>query len=33
MTQLALYVQLEAKPGKEEEVASFLYSARSLVDA
>ena len=33
MTQLALYVQLEAKPGKEEEVASFLSSARSLVDA
>ena len=32
MTQLALYVQLEAKPGKEQEVASFLSSARSMVD-
>jgi hypothetical protein len=28
MTQHALYVQLEAKPGKEQEVASFLSSAR-----
>ena len=27
MTQHALYVQLEAKPGKEQEVASFLSSA------
>ena len=33
MTQHALYVQLEAKPGKEQEVAAFLSSARSLVDA
>ena len=32
MTQHALYVQLEAKPGKEEEVAAFLASARSMVD-
>ena len=32
MTQHALYVQLEAKPGKEEEVATFLASARSMVD-
>ncbi len=32
MTQHALYVQLEAKPGKEQEVASFLSSARSMVD-
>ena len=29
MTQHALYVQLEAKPGKEQEVASFL-SERSF---
>ena len=32
MTNLALYVQLEAKPGMEQEVASFLSSARSMVD-
>jgi quinol monooxygenase YgiN len=32
MTQHALYVQLEAKPGMEQEVASFLSSARSMVD-
>jgi quinol monooxygenase YgiN len=31
MTQHALYVQLEAKPGKEQEVASFLSGARSMV--
>jgi quinol monooxygenase YgiN len=31
MTQHALYVQLEAKPGKEQEVASFLSNARSMV--
>ena len=31
MTQHALYVQLEAKPGKEQEVASFLSSARTMV--
>jgi len=32
MTQHALYVQLEAKPGKEQEVATFLSGARRLVD-
>jgi quinol monooxygenase YgiN len=32
MTQHALYVQLEAKPGKEQEVANLLSSARSMVD-
>jgi len=32
MTQHALYVQLEAKPGREQEVASFLSSARSMID-
>jgi quinol monooxygenase YgiN len=32
MTQHALYVQVEAKPGKEHEVASFLSGARSMVD-
>lgn len=32
MTQHALYVQLEAKPGMEQEVANFLSSARSMVD-
>ena len=32
MTQHALYVQLEAKPGKEQEVANFLTGARSMVD-
>lgn len=31
MTHFALYVALKAKPGKEEEVAAFLASARSLV--
>jgi quinol monooxygenase YgiN len=31
MTRFALYVELKAKPGKEEEVAAFLASARSLV--
>jgi len=33
MTAVSLYVELKAKPGKEEEVASFLASAKSLVDA
>ena len=33
MTQLALYVQLEAKPGKEQEVAAFLSSAQHMVEA
>jgi hypothetical protein len=27
MTKLALYVPLQAKPGKEKEVADFLRSA------
>jgi quinol monooxygenase YgiN len=33
MTKLALYVPLEAKPGKEQEVADFLRSAVPLVNA
>ena len=33
MTKFALYVPLEAKPGKEKEVADFLRSAVPLVDA
>jgi quinol monooxygenase YgiN len=33
MTQHALYVQLEAKPGKEQEVAAFLSSAQPMVEA
>lgn len=32
MTQHALYVQLEAAPGKENEVAAFLTGARPLVN-
>ena len=32
MTQHALYVQLEAKPGMEQEVATFLSNARPMVD-
>jgi hypothetical protein len=28
MSKVALYVPLEAKPGKEKEVADFLKSAR-----
>jgi hypothetical protein len=32
MTQHALYVQLEAKPGKEQEVATFLSNALSIVN-
>ncbi len=32
MTQHALYIQLEAKPGREQEVATFLSGARSMVD-
>jgi quinol monooxygenase YgiN len=31
VTRFALYVELMAKPGKEEEVATFLANARSLV--
>ena len=33
MPKVALYVPLEAKPGKEKEVAEFLKSALPLVDA
>jgi quinol monooxygenase YgiN len=33
MTKVALFVRLEAKPGKAEEVASFLKSALPLVNA
>ena len=33
MTKVSLYVQLEAKPGKEQEVADFLMSAVPLVNA
>ncbi|HAO42034.1 MULTISPECIES: antibiotic biosynthesis monooxygenase [unclassified Afipia] len=33
MTKFALYVPLEAKPGKEKDVAAFLKSALPLVDA
>ena len=32
MTKFALYVPLEAKPGKEKEVADFLRSALPLVN-
>src|ERR1700727_3452958 len=32
MTKYSLYVQLEAKPGKEQEVADFLVSALPLVN-
>ena len=33
MTKFALYVPLEAMPGKEQEVAEFLRSALPLVNA
>jgi quinol monooxygenase YgiN len=33
MSKLALYVPLQAKPGKEKEVADFLRSAVPLVNA
>ena len=33
MVNVALYVQLEAKPGKEAEVESFLRSGLPLVEA
>jgi quinol monooxygenase YgiN len=33
MSKVALYVPLEAKPGKEKEVADFLRSALPLVEA
>jgi quinol monooxygenase YgiN len=31
-TKVALFVRLEAKPGKEEEVANFLRSGLALVE-
>lgn len=33
MTSVSLYVELKAKPGKEEEVAAFLAGALELVGA
>jgi len=33
MTKLALYVALEAKPGKEAQLADFLISALPMVEA
>jgi len=33
MSKLALYVRLEAKPGKEKDLADFLRSALPLVNA
>jgi quinol monooxygenase YgiN len=33
MTRFALYVELKSRPGREEDVAAFLASARGLVDA
>jgi quinol monooxygenase YgiN len=33
MTHFALFVELKAKPGKEEEVANFLAGARGLAVA
>ena len=33
MTKFALYVELKAKPGREEDVAAFLAGARELVMA
>ncbi len=33
MTKVALYVHMEAKAGKEDEVAKFLEGALPLVDA
>jgi quinol monooxygenase YgiN len=33
MSKFALYVPLEAKPGKENQVAEFLMSALPLVEA
>lgn len=32
MVKVALYVRLEAKPGKEEDVAKFLRSGLALVE-
>ncbi len=33
MDQFALWAQMEAKPGKEQEVAEFLKSAQSMAEA
>lgn len=33
MTSVALYVELNAKPGREEDVATFLAKARDLIAA
>jgi quinol monooxygenase YgiN len=33
MTHFALYVELKAKPGREEDVTTFLTNARDLVMA
>jgi quinol monooxygenase YgiN len=33
MTKFALYVELKAKPGREDDVAAFLAGARHLVMA
>ena len=33
MTAAALYVELKAKPGREDAVAAFLANAKALVDA
>ena len=33
MTAVSLYVELKAKPGKEEAVAAFLASEQNLVEA
>ena len=33
MTAVSLYVELKAKPGKEEKLAAFLAGAQSLVAA
>lgn len=33
MTRYALYVELKARPGKEDELAAFLAGAKPLVDA
>ena len=32
MVKVALWVRLEAKPGKEEDVASFLEGGRAIVE-
>lgn len=32
MANVALYVEIEAKPGKEQEVAEFLRSAQGIVE-